>query len=130
MRKSVFLVALLALSGSALANENASILTGTKLREAVSGKTVYLMTPLGAEIPIRYRPNGTMQGSSSATLAALAGESVSKDTGRWWVVREQLCQQWNNWSDQRSHCYKLRTAGGAVQWRRNDGQTGTARIGN
>jgi hypothetical protein len=130
MRKTVFLVALLALSGSASAGDNTTILAGSKLREAVSGKTVYLMTPIGAEIPIRYQPNGIMHGSSSASLAALAGESVSKDTGRWWVVREQLCQQWKNWSDQRSHCYKLRTAGSSVQWRRNDGQTGTARISN
>jgi hypothetical protein len=130
MRKTVCLVALLALSGSALANENTTILAGNKLREAVSGKTVYLMTSIGAEIPIRYRANGTMHGASTASLAALAGESVSKDTGRWWIVREQLCQQWKNWSDQRSHCYKLRTAGSSVQWRRNDGKTGTARIGN
>jgi hypothetical protein len=128
MRKTVFLAALLAFGGSALAGDEAAILTGGKLREAISGKTIYLMTPVGAEIPIRYQANGTMHGTSSATLAALAGESVSKDTGRWWIVREQLCQQWKNWSDSRSHCYKLRTAGSNVQWRRNDGQSGTARI--
>lgn len=128
MRKTVFVAALLALSGSALAEDDAAVLAGEKLRDAVSGKTVYLMTSIGAEIPIRYKPNGTIQGKVSPTLAALGGESVSKDTGRWWVVREQLCQQWNNWVDRRSHCYKFRTAGGSVQWRRNDGQTGTARI--
>jgi hypothetical protein len=86
------------------------------------------MTPIGAEIPIRYKPNGTIYGAVSASLAALGGENVSSDTGRWWVVREQLCQQWKNWSGSRSHCYKFRSAGGGVQWRRNDGQTGTARI--
>ena len=129
MRKSVFVMALLALSSSALAAETAStILAGGRLKEAVSGKTIYLMTPIGAEIPIRYKPNGTMQGSSSKSLAALAGEKVSTDTGRWWIVREQLCQQWKNWSDSRSHCYKLRTTGGGVTWKRNDGQSGTARI--
>jgi hypothetical protein len=127
MRKSVFLAALLAFGGSALASEEA-VLTGKQLREAISGKTLYLKTPIGAEIPIRYRPNGTIQGSVSPTLAALGGESVSSDTGRWWIVREQVCQQWKNWSDSRSHCYKFRTAGGSVQWRRNDGQTGTARL--
>jgi hypothetical protein len=128
MRKTVFVAALLALSGSALAEDDAAVLAGEKLRDAVSGKTVYLMTSIGAEIPIRYKPNGTIQGAISPGLAALGGESVSKDSGRWWVVREQLCQQWNNWVDRRSHCYKFRTAGGNVQWRRNDGQTGTARI--
>ena len=127
MRKSVFLAALLLMGGSAMAGDEATVLTGSKLREAISGKTIYLNTPLG-EIPIQYQPNGTMRGSSSVTLATLAGESVTSDTGRWWVMREQLCQQWKNWADSRSHCYKLRTAGSSVQWRRNDGQSGTARI--
>lgn len=129
MRKTLTLTALLALGTSAFAAEEPSILTGERLKEAVSGKTIYLMTPVGTEIPIRYRPNGTMQGSSTAMLAAMAGESVTTDTGRWWVQQEQLCQQWRNWADRRSHCYKLRTAGNAVQWRRNDGESGTARIG-
>jgi hypothetical protein len=130
MRKIVFMSALLALSGSAFAGDDdeARILTGAKLKEAVSGKTIYLMTPIGAEIPIRYKPDGTMHGQSSASLAALGGESVTSDTGRWWVVREQLCQQWNNWAASRSHCYKLRTTGANVSWKRNDGETGTARI--
>ena len=128
MRNSIYLAAWLALSSSALAGEEATVLTGKKLREAISGKTLYLMTPIGAEIPIRYMPNGTIHGAISASLATLGGESVNSDTGRWWVVREQVCQQWKNWADSRSHCYKFRTAGGGVQWRRNDGQTGTARI--
>ena len=128
MRKTVILSAFLVLTGSAMAAEEGAMLTGNKLKEAVSGKTVYLMTPIGAEIPIRYQPSGTMTGAISPSLAALGGESVSKDTGRWWVVREQLGQQWKNWSGSRSHCYKLRTSGGSVTWRRNDGQSGTARI--
>ncbi len=128
MRKSVFVTALLALSSSAFAIEDSTVLTGAKLKDALSGRTIYLMTPVGAEIPIRYQPNGTMRGSSSASLAALGGERVTSDTGRWWVVREQLCQQWRNWADSRSHCYKLRTSGSNVQWVRNDGQSGTARI--
>ena len=129
MRKTVFVTALLAMSCSAFAGEEvATVLTGSRLKEAVSGKTIYLMTPIGSEIPIRYKPDGTMSGSSSPSLAALAGESVSADTGRWWVVREQLCQQWKNWADSRSHCYKLRSTGSNVVWKRNDGQSGTARI--
>ena len=131
MRKTVVLAAsLMTLSPPSFAAEDASLLTGNKLKEAVSGKTIYLMTPIGAEIPIRYRPNGTMRGSSSSTLATLAGEQVSADVGRWWVVREQLCQQWNNWADRRSYCYKFRTAGNSVTWSRNDGESGTARISN
>jgi hypothetical protein len=122
------LAVLLVLSGSALAGDEATVLKGNELRNAVSGKTVYLMTSVGAEIPIRYMRNGTLHGAVSASLAALGGESVHSDTGRWWVIRDLLCQQWKNWSDNRSHCYEFRTAGSSVQWRRNDGQTGTARI--
>jgi hypothetical protein len=128
MLRHALITALVAIGGSALTGEAAEMLTGEKLRKAVSGKTVYLMTPIGAEIPIHYRPNGSIQGSTSASLAMLGGESVSSDTGRWWVVGEQLCQQWENWSDRRSYCYRFRIAGGAVQWQRDDGATGNARI--
>jgi hypothetical protein len=127
MRGILFSAVLIASAGTAMAAENA-IVTGDKLRETLSGKTVYLMTPIGSEIPIRYKANGTIQGSISATLAALGGESMRTDTGRWWVVREQVCQQWKNWSDRRSHCYKFSIAGGNVQWQRSDGETGTGRI--
>jgi hypothetical protein len=94
MRKNMFWAALLALSGSGHSGEEVAAIKGDKLRDAVSGRTVYLMTPIGAEIPIRYKPDGTIQSSISAGLAALGGESVSSDRGRWWVVREQICQQW------------------------------------
>jgi hypothetical protein len=60
---SLFLSALLVMSGSAIGQEGAPILAGDKLRKAVSGKTVYLMTPIGSEIPIRYNPNGRITGS-------------------------------------------------------------------
>lgn len=129
MRKSVFIAALLLLSGSAVAMEKQVLLTGKSLQQAVSGKTIYLQTPL-AEVPIRYRPNGTMTGSSSASLAALAGEKVKNDTGRWWVRRSELCQQWRSWSNGRALCYKLRVTGNRVAWSRSDGESGTARLAN
>ena|SRR5688572_17556836 len=128
MRNQFLMALLIGLGGSAASGEEAKVLKGDELRRAISGKTLYLMTPIGAEIPIRYRPNGTIQGKISAGLAALGGESVRADTGRWWVVREQICQQWQHWSDRRSHCYRFRMAGEAIQWRRSDGETGTARI--
>jgi hypothetical protein len=128
MFKNALLMASVALCGSAIAAEDGGVLAGDELRKAVSGKTVYLMTPIGAEIPIRYRPNGSIQGTTSKSLAMLGGESVSSDTGRWWVARGQLCQQWKNWSDSRSYCYKFRIAGDTVKWQRNDGATGSARI--
>jgi hypothetical protein len=43
-------------------------LEGDGLRKAVSGRTVYLETPLGS-LPISYKTNGTMQ-ASTIQLAA------------------------------------------------------------
>lgn len=128
MFRQALMIALGVISVPAFAGEEGRLLTGDELRQAVSGKTVFLMTPIGAEIPIRYRRNGSIHGSTSATLARLGGESVSSDTGRWWVVREELCQQWKNWSDSRSYCYQFRINGAAVQWTRSDGRSGSARI--
>jgi hypothetical protein len=131
MRKSLLVAALMVLAGTAYASDRETLLVGKDLKNAVSGKTIYLQTPIGAEIPIKYRPNGTMVGVSGARLAALAGESVHTDTGRWWVRRAELCQKWSNWSSGRTYCYKLRPAGGSkVYWSRNDGDSGTARIGS
>ena len=130
MRKSLIIAVMALVSGSAYASEDLYLLTGKKLHEAVSGKTIYVQTAIGAEIPIRYRPNGTMVGVSSTRLAALAGESVNTDRGRWWVSRAELCQQWSKWSSGRAYCYKLRVAGQSVQWTRNDGKSGTARLGS
>jgi hypothetical protein len=131
MHKIVMMAAMLGVGscGPALASEKLDLLTGKRLQQAVSGKTVYIQTPLGSEIPIRYQPNGTMTGVSSAQLAALAGESVNTDRGRWWVRRAELCQQWSKWADGRLHCYKLRVSGATVHWSRNDGKNGTARLG-
>lgn len=131
MRKTVLIAAAsLMLASTAHASDEPVLLTGKDLRSAVSGKTIYIQTAIGAEVPIRYQPNGTMNGSSSVHLAALAGEEVNADTGRWWVTRAELCQQWNKWSHGRAHCYKLRASGKTVHWSRNDGETGTARLGN
>jgi hypothetical protein len=80
MRGHLFSAALIASAGAALAAENA-IVTGDKLRETLSGKTVYLMTPIGSEIPIRYKANGTLQGSISGTLAVLGGRECEDGYG-------------------------------------------------
>jgi hypothetical protein len=118
------------IAGAAAASDGHKTLTGKSLRSAISGKTIHLHTPVGSTVPIRYRPNGTMTGSSSASLAALAGEKVTKDRGRWWVSNSQLCQKWRNWSDGRSYCYKLSVNGSSVYWTRSDGRSGTARLSN
>jgi len=103
-------------------------LTGDALREAISGKTVYLNVS-GFELPIVYSPNGRMKGTMATIAASFSRGDGASDRGKWWVENDQLCQKWTNWMDGKSFCYKLTRNGNQVQWVRNDGHTGTARIG-
>ncbi|MGH9809219.1 MAG: hypothetical protein ACRD9W_18535, partial [Terriglobia bacterium] len=57
-------------------------LTGDQLRQAVSGKTVYLNIS-GFELPIRYSAGGTMSGSMGIVAAALARGDGASDHGTW-----------------------------------------------
>jgi hypothetical protein len=129
MKIGTFLMAVsLALpAASALAGETAA-LSGDELRQAISGKTVYLNVS-GFELPIRYAANGRMSGKMSTVAASFSRGDGASDTGKWWVADNQLCQQWSSWMDGKSYCYKLTRNGSTVQWVRNDGRTGTARIG-
>ncbi len=130
MLKSFVVASATLIASTALASEGHRVLSGKSLKQAVSGKTIHLHTPVGATVPIRYRPNGTMTGASSMSLAALAGEKVNRDRGRWWVRNSQLCQQWRNWSEGQAFCYTLRVNGNSVYWTRSDGKSGTARLSN
>lgn len=102
-------------------------LTGENLHKAVAGKTVYIATPLG-EVPIRYGKNGAVSGQTD--LALLDGESTTFDRGRWWISDTKLCLQWQNWMGGRAHCFTMhRVSPTVVYWRRDDGKSGTARLG-
>ncbi len=109
------------------AAENIS-LAGDALREAIVGKTVYLSIS-GFELPIRYMANGRMRGSMGAVAASFSRGDGSSDSGKWWVENDQLCQKWTSWMEGVPYCYKLTQNGEQVTWVRNDGKTGTARIG-
>jgi hypothetical protein len=113
--------------GAALAAEPAS-LSGDELRKAVSGKTVYL-TISGFELPIRYSPSGSMEGSMGVVAASLARGDGASDRGKWWISGNQLCQRWTSWMEGKSYCYTLTRQGNSVHWLRDDGRSGTARIG-
>ena len=113
--------------GAALAAEPAS-LSGDELRRAVSGKTVYL-TISGFELPIRYSPSGSMEGSMGVVAASLARGDGASDRGKWWISGNQLCQRWTSWMEGKSYCYTLTRQGNSVRWLRDDGRSGTARIG-
>jgi hypothetical protein len=116
-------LALMGDASAATAQERAPM-AGEALRTAVAGRTVYFGT-LAGELPIRYRPNGTMT-ARSGHLAQFTGSG--SDTGTWWVAREKLCQRWLTWLDGKAFCYTLRREGATVYWIRSDGRTGTATI--
>ena len=98
-----------------------------ELRRAVTGKTVYLDIS-GFELPIHYLANGRMSGSMGTVAATLSWGDVASDNGRWWIEANQLCQRWTSWLDGQTYCYKLARQGDIVQWFRNEGRSGTARI--
>jgi hypothetical protein len=134
MFKSLFTAAgLMALMlGSTIAAAEAAeprnaALSGDALRKAVSGKVVSLKIS-GFELPIRYSAGGTMRGSMSTVMASLARGDGATDNGKWWIEGNQLCQRWTSWMDGKSYCYKFTVNGNSVQWVRNDGRSGTARI--
>jgi hypothetical protein len=95
-------------------------LAGDELKKAISGKTVFLNIS-GFELPINYSANGRMSGKMSTIAASFSRGDGAQDHGKWWVAGDQLCQQWSSWMDGKQYCYK--------HWVRNDGHSGTARIG-
>jgi len=102
-------------------------LSADELRRAVAGKTVYLDVS-GFELPIRYLDHGRMSGRMGTVAATLSiGDPVS-DSGVWWIEANQLCQRWTSWLEGQTHCYRLTRKGNSVQWFRDDGRSGTARI--
>ena len=103
-------------------------LSGAALRQAVSGKTVYLKIS-GFELPIQYSSRGTMKGSMGTVAAAFSRGDGASDRGKWWIADNQLCQKWSSWMESRTYCYTFSVNGNAVRWVRNDGRSGTARIG-
>jgi hypothetical protein len=124
--RAIVLAASIALPVLPAAAESVS-LAGDELRQAISGKTVYLNIS-GFELPIRYSANGRMKGSMGAVAASFSRGDGASDSGKWWVDNDQLCQKWSSWMDGKSYCYKLTRNGNQVHWTRNDGRSGTARI--
>lgn len=122
------LAACLVLPATATLNAAPAALSGDELRQAVSGKTVYLKIS-GFELPIRYAANGRMTGKMGTVAASFSRGDGASDSGKWWVTGNQLCQKWTSWMDGKQYCYKLTRKGATVRWVRNDGRSGTARIG-
>jgi hypothetical protein len=105
----------------------ATSLTEDQLRQAIVGKTVYLNVS-GFELPIRYKANGRMTGNMGVVAATFSQGDGSRDSGRWWIDANQLCQRWTSWMDGQIHCYKISRQATVINWLREDGVSGTARI--
>lgn len=103
-------------------------LSEQEIRNTVAGKRIYLKVPLGGEFPLYYQTNGSVSGSGDAV--GLGRFMQPKDEGRWWVRGDRLCQKWQSWYDGKQFCFTLsRGDGNTLYWRRDDGVTGRARIG-
>jgi hypothetical protein len=108
-------------------NASADMLSGTALKSFVSGKRIYLAVPLGGEIPLTYRQNGRVDGTGEA--AGLGKYMTPKDSGRWWVSGNKLCQKWQEWYDGRTFCFTVtKMSDSRIRWVRDDGKSGVARI--
>lgn len=111
--------------GPSLATE----LDGEGIMKLIAGETVRLNTPLGVTLPLRYRTDGVVVGDVSGISAA--SMFAPKEEGRWWVAGGSLCQKWPTWYNGRQFCFKITSLGGnRIEWLRDDGAKGTARVGD
>jgi hypothetical protein len=105
------------------------VLSGAELRKLVEGRRIFLSTPLGGELPLNYRPGGRVDGSGEAI--GLGKFFAPKDSGRWWIQGDKLCQKWEKWYNGETICFTVADLGNSkIRWRQDDGQTGVARVSN
>jgi hypothetical protein len=108
---------------------SANMLDGNEIKRQVSGKRIYLSTPMGGEFPLFYKPDGRVDGSGEAS--GLGRFVRPNDSGQWWVAGNRLCQRWQTWYDGKTMCFTLTQMGeGRLRWNQDNGDTGLARIGN
>ena len=91
----------------------------------IPGSTVYFRMT-GGKIPIQYKKDGKMHGKVVGLVSLIPSGQPAKDTGRWWLKQDSLCQRWDKWLDNKVFCYIFKKKGNTVYWTRNDGQKGTA----
>lgn len=104
-------------------------LSGPEIKKLISGERVYLSTPFGTELPLNYKSNGEVAGDVSGISAA--SMFSPKETGKWWIDGNRLCQQWPTWYKGRQFCFTIsKIAENQISWLRDDGTSGTARIGD
>ena len=101
-------------------------LSGNEINSLISGKKVLLQTSWGA-FPLRYASSRRVTGDGTAL--GLARFFAPKETGKWWVKSDRLCQKFPTWYRGNTFCFSLEKAGAKkLRWRRDDGYSGTALI--
>ena len=119
-----FLIVVSTMSTNALANT----LDNDGIRNKIVGKRVMLNTRYGIKFPLVYLTNGQVTGDGTGT--GLGRYFAPKETGKWWIRNNQMCQKFPTWYDGRTFCFTLEHVGGnRLIWKRNDGRSGTATIG-
>lgn len=125
-KTAVALIALMLSAPNAMATER---FTAGEIQSDIIGKRIYLATPFGGEFPLNYRRDGKVDGTGEAL--GLGRFAKPNDTGRWWINDDKLCQQFTSWYKGAAMCFELqRIDQTRLKWTRDNGQTGTARIGN
>jgi hypothetical protein len=124
------IAAIVGILGITLTSNNVNAgeqLSGAELKNFVSGKRVYLKIRLGGEFPLEYRSNGQVTGDGTKT--GLGKYFAPKETGKWFVDGEKLCQQFPTWYKGKVSCFTIEKTGQTtLNWTRDDGYSGTARI--
>jgi hypothetical protein len=114
--------------GASPASANQERISASDIRSDIIGKRIYLAAPLGGEFPLNYRTSGVVDGNGEAL--GLGRFVKPNDTGKWWIRGDRLCQQFTTWYKGAPMCFELyRTGDKTLKWIRDNGQTGTARIG-
>ncbi len=101
-------------------------LSNQGIKDTIAGSILYIDTPLGTKLPVRYSDDGKLTGRAGGMVANYLG--ARSDSGRWWVSKNRLCHKWKRWFDAKPQCMRLQIAGRRILWRRDDGKTGTATI--
>jgi hypothetical protein len=121
------ILASIVLLGCSAGIASANTLSGDDLRKLVTGRTVYLSAPLGGEFPLKYSPNGTVTGDGQAV--GLGRLYATRESGRWFMQGNNLCQQFPTWYSGVRLCFKVEDLGNRkIRWTRDNGDTGIARV--
>jgi len=125
--RRLLLTCVAALAAAGATPSMASNLSGDAVKSLVGGKRVYLSTPYGLEFPLHYKRNGQVTGDASGF--SLASMMAPKETGSWWIKGQKLCQKWPTWYKGKTICFTIEQTGAkSINWVRDDGLSGTARI--